>query len=149
MSQPYTGRCACGAIRYEIAEAPAAMKLCQCRQCQRESGTGHGAHVTFVGATVNVTGEPAWWESVGEYGIRKRRGFCPTCGAPMFVALPDMPEVFMTSAASLDDPSRYRPQVVYWTSTGHAWDHIDPAIARFDKLPPELTPDPATTGAAS
>lgn len=147
MTRPYTGGCACGAIRYEIAEEPATMNLCQCRQCQRESGSGHGAHLTFAGARVKMSGEPAWWESVGENGTRKRRGFCPTCGAPMFIALPDMPEIFITSAASLDDPSRYHPQVVYWTAAGQAWDHLDPALAPFEKLPPELTPDAATTGA--
>ncbi|WP_423601915.1 GFA family protein [Sphingomonas sp. MS122] len=148
MTSPYTGACACGAIRYEIAEEPAIMNLCQCRQCQRESGSGHGAHLTFAGATVTVSGNPVWWESVGENGTRKRRGFCPTCGSPMFIALPDMPEIFITSAASLDDPSRYRPQAIYWTAAGHAWDRIDPALAAFEKLPPELTPAPATTGVA-
>jgi hypothetical protein len=23
-----------------------------------------------------------------------------------------------------------------WTAAGHAWDHLDPALARFDKMPP-------------
>lgn len=146
MPEPYTGGCTCGAIRYEIAGEPATMNLCQCRTCQRESGTGHGAHLTFAGAAVTLTGEPSWWETVGENGTRKRRGFCPTCGAPMFIALPDMPRIFIASAASLDDPARYRPDVVYWTASGHSWDRLDPALTGFDKLPPQLTPDTAATG---
>ena len=43
MSKPYTGGCACGAIRYEISCEPLVMTDCQCRDCQRESGTGHGS----------------------------------------------------------------------------------------------------------
>jgi hypothetical protein len=35
-----TGGCACGAIRYEISAEPLAMNHCQCRDCQRKSGTG-------------------------------------------------------------------------------------------------------------
>ena len=130
MTLPYTGGCTCGAIRYSIVGEPAAMNLCQCRTCQRESGTGHGAHLTFAGAEVTLTGTATLWETRGVDGTRKRRGFCPTCGAPVFIA----------SAASLDDPSRYRPEVVYWTRSGHGWDTLDPALTRFDRLPPELTP---------
>jgi hypothetical protein len=52
MDKSYTGGCACGAIRYEIAGEPAVMVDCQCRQCQRDSGTGHQSHLTFVAAQV-------------------------------------------------------------------------------------------------
>ena len=44
MDKPYTGGCACGAIRYSIASEPFFSNDCQCRDCQRESGTGHGSH---------------------------------------------------------------------------------------------------------
>jgi hypothetical protein len=30
---------------------------CQCRDCQRESGTGHGSHLTFLREGVKLTGE--------------------------------------------------------------------------------------------
>src|SRR2546421_1924 len=42
MSEAYTGGCACGVIRYEISGEPLASNDCQCRDCQRKSGTGHG-----------------------------------------------------------------------------------------------------------
>ncbi|MCW4463119.1 GFA family protein [Sphingomonas sp. BT-65] len=136
MTEPYTGGCACGAIRYQVSSEPAMMNLCQCRQCQRDSGTGHAAHVTFVGAQVETSGQPSFWEMVGEGGTRKHRAFCPTCGSPVYIAFPDMPEVFVASAGSLDDPSRYHPQVVLWTAARQAWDHLDPALTAFDKMPP-------------
>ena len=136
MTNPYTGGCACGAIRYEVDGEPAVMNDCHCRQCQRESGTGHGSHMTFVGASVKVTGEASHWETVGEGGTRKRRAFCPTCGNPVYLSFPDMPQVFVASAASLDDPSRYRPSQALWASTSQAWDRLDPALPSFDKMPP-------------
>lgn len=40
MIENYAGGCACGDIRYEMAGDPVAMLNCQCRQCQRDSGTG-------------------------------------------------------------------------------------------------------------
>jgi hypothetical protein len=43
MTQPCTGGCACGAIRYATRHAPVFQNHCQCRDCQRRSGTGHGS----------------------------------------------------------------------------------------------------------
>ena len=40
MSEPYTGGCACGAIRYQISAEPMVSNHCQCRDCQHKSGTG-------------------------------------------------------------------------------------------------------------
>lgn len=134
--RPYTGGCACGAIRYQVGAEPAQMGDCQCRQCQRDSGTGHGSHLTFVGAPVTISGEAGTWSALGEYGTRKRRAFCRTCGAPVYLDFPDMPEVFVASAASLDEPDRYRPQSIIWTSAAQGWDTIDPALSQFEKMPP-------------
>ena len=92
MTQPYTGGCDCGAIRYQVDGEPAMMNDCQCRQCQRDSGTGHQSHLTFVGAAVEITGRASHWEAVGDGGTRKSRAFCPTCGAPVYLTFPDMPD---------------------------------------------------------
>lgn len=136
MSKSYTGGCACGTIRYEISGEPIVMNDCQCRQCQYDSGTGHQSHLTFKGASVKLDGNATHWGMVGDGGTRKTRGFCPRCGSPVYFSFPDMPDIFIVTAASLDDPSRYKPQMVFWASTGHAWDHLDPAVPKFDKMPP-------------
>ena len=47
MSEAFTGGCACGAIRYEISGKPVFMNHCQCQDCQRRSGTGHGSYLTL------------------------------------------------------------------------------------------------------
>ena len=46
-----------------------------------------------------------------------------------------MPDLFTVHAASLDDPARFKPQVVTYAARGHAWDRLDPALPRFDKMP--------------
>ena len=55
MTQPYTGGCACGAIRYETPHAPVFQNHCQCRDCQRRSGTGHGSWLTFPAGAWGVS----------------------------------------------------------------------------------------------
>jgi hypothetical protein len=48
-----------------------------------------------------------------------------------------MPQLFAVHAASLDDPGRYKPQMVLYRCRGHVWDHLDPTLPKFDKMPPK------------
>ena len=146
MSKAFTGGCACGAIRYEISADPLAMNDCQCRDCQRRSGTGHGSYLTFADRkSVKLRGDARHWEVAGDNGNVKSHAFCPTCGSPVYLTFAAMPDLFTVHAASLDEPGRYGPQVVTYGVRGHAWDHVDPACPsstacrRGDRrLPPHL-----------
>jgi hypothetical protein len=134
-SDAWTGGCACGAIRYEIAGEPLFQNHCQCRDCQYESGTGHGSYLTFAREGVRQHGEPTSWDIVSDSGSVKTRAFCPTCGTPVHLGFAAMPELFTVHAASLDDPARFRPQALTYAARGHAWDHLDPGLPRFAKMP--------------
>ncbi|UHQ19538.1 GFA family protein [Lysobacter sp. KIS68-7] len=135
MSEAYTGGCACGAIRYAIAGEPLLMNDCQCRDCQRKSGTGHGSYLSFSRAAgVTLEGEATHWDIVADSGNTKTRAFCPACGSPVYMTFAAMPDIFTVHAASLDDPGRYTPQMVTYAVRGHAWDHLDPALPKFDKM---------------
>lgn len=137
MSETYRGGCACGAIRYEIQDEPLAMNDCQCRDCQQRSGTGHGSYLTFPRrAGVELEGQASHWDVTSDSGNVKTHGFCPTCGSPVYLTFSAMPNFFTVHAASLDDPTRYRPQMVTYRVRGHAWDRIDPALEAFDAMPP-------------
>jgi hypothetical protein len=137
MNDAYTGGCACGAVRYEIADAPMVMNNCQCRDCQRRSGAGHGSYLTFPDrARVHIEGQAAFWNIVADSGNVKTHAFCPRCGTPVYLTFAAMPALFTIHAASLDDPGRYQPQLVTYTSRGHAWDLQDPALPGFEKMPP-------------
>jgi hypothetical protein len=136
MTKTYTGGCACGAVRYEISAEPVVTNDCQCRDCQRESGTGHGSHLTFLCTGVDLKGQAKHWDMVADSGNVKTRSFCPSCGSPVYMTFAAMPEFFTIRAASLDDPTRYKPQMVTYGVRGYDWDHLDPELPKFDKMPP-------------
>ncbi|MET3493442.1 GFA family protein [Variovorax boronicumulans] len=136
MTHSYTGGCACGAIRYEISAEPVFQNDCQCLDCQQASGTGHGSYLTFARGGVKQTGKAALWDMVADSGNVKTRAFCPACGSPVYLSFAAMPDIFTVHAASLDDPGRYRPQAVTYTVRGHAWDALDTALPKFEKMPP-------------
>jgi hypothetical protein len=131
MSEAYFGGCACGAIRYEISAEPLLMN------CQGMSGTGHGSYLTFPSRTgVELKGEARQWDIVADSGNVKSHAFCPACGSPVYLTFAAMPDLFTVHEASLDDPNRYKPQAVTYGVRGYAWDSLDPALPKFDKMPP-------------
>ncbi|MEQ8818387.1 MAG: GFA family protein [Thalassobaculum sp.] len=136
MSNPYTGGCACGAIRYEAASEPIFQNHCQCRDCQRRSGTGHGSYLTFPSrADVKIAGTASHWRAAGDSGNQKMHSFCPTCGTPVYHTFAAMPDLFAVHAASLDDPGRFSPAVVTYGSRGLAWDAMASGLQTFDTMP--------------
>jgi hypothetical protein len=136
MSEAFTGGCACGQIRYEIPAEPMVMLDCQCRDCQRKSGTGHLSHLVFPRAGVKLAGTAKHWDLIADSGNVKTRAFCPECGSPVYMTFPANPDVFAVHAGSLDDPGRFKPQFVTYAVRGHAWDKLDPALPKFDRMPP-------------
>jgi len=45
VSVPFTGGCACGAIRYECSAAPLLSWKCHCRTCQQATGSAFNVNV--------------------------------------------------------------------------------------------------------
>ncbi|MBN8940870.1 MAG: GFA family protein [Rhizobiales bacterium] len=137
MSKAFTGGCACGAIRYDIAAEPIAQNDCQCLDCQGRSGTGHSSYLSFPDRhQVRLEGEAKSWDIVADSGNVKSHAFCATCGSPVYLTFKDWPDVFTIHAATLDDPARYTPQAVTYVARGQAWDRVDPALTKFEGMPP-------------
>ena len=100
------------------------------------SGTGHGSYLTFQSRTkVSLTGAAKHRDVIADSGNVKTHAFCPSCGTPVYLTFAAMPDLFTVHAASLDDPSRYAPQVVTYGVRGHPWDRVDPALPKFDTMP--------------
>lgn len=136
MSKPYSGGCACGALRYECSAEPMMTNDCHCRQCQKDSGTGHASYLTFPRASATISGTFNSFDFVGDGGTVKARAFCPVCGTPLFMLFPGIPDIIVVRAGTLDEPDRYRPQMVFWTDAAQAWDRLDPDLPKFAGLPP-------------
>jgi hypothetical protein len=136
MGEPYVGGCACGALRYRAEGEPLASSHCQCRDCKRTSGTGHGSFLVFPKSAVAHEGAPATWSKIADSGRPKTRAFCPACGSPVYLTVEVAPDIVAIHAASLDDPRRFAPTFVTYAGSALAWDHCDAALMKFDRMPP-------------
>ena len=104
MSKPTnrTGGCLCGAVRFELAEAPTEYGACHCGMCRKFSGG--------IELGVMVPGEGVTW--LEDAALRTypssdwaERGFCGTCGSSLFWRLTaDVPMkgLLSLSAGALD-----------------------------------------------
>lgn len=132
-----SGRCLCGLVEYTCSGEVAMAGNCHCINCKKSTGSGY-APVLFVPEdSVEITGEVKYYESTGSNGATARRGFCPNCGSQLFGKPRAFPGMLGIRAGSLDDLSRYRPQVDIFTSRSPDWDCMDPDLPRFDEMPPD------------
>lgn len=105
MSEPLSGGCQCGAVRYRIKGSLEYPHLCHCRMCQKASGNYFLPLAFAPGDGLQVTrGEPTWFASSDPV----RRGFCVQCGTPLFFDTRQSDGVAVT-LGSLDDPSLVPP----------------------------------------
>lgn len=123
-----TGGCACGAVRYSIAADPTFSFHCQCRQCQRASGTGHASLFIVPRTSVSLHGDLRFFDQIADDGATVSRGFCPHCGTPVLGNSSGHREITLFTAASLDDPGRFVPQKVVFSASRQPWDYVDPAL---------------------
>ncbi len=80
------------------------------------------------------TGALTFYESSADSGNAVSRGFCPTCGAPVYSTNSGMPGLAFVRASSLDDPEIFQPSMVVYAKRAASWDLIDPALRRFEGM---------------
>ncbi|HEX4639049.1 MAG TPA: GFA family protein [Chthoniobacterales bacterium] len=136
ISTPFSGGCACGAIRYESSAGPMFMFHCHCRDCQRAIGGPFSSYVIVPADEFKISkGSLRFHDSSSERGGETHRGFCSDCGSPVVVKTDSNPDIVGIRTASLDDPSWFEQQMDVWTSDAHAWDKMSPALPRFETYP--------------
>jgi hypothetical protein len=124
----YEGGCACGAIRYEVRAESKFSFHCQCRQCQRITGSGHASQFMLPKDVASLRGELTYYEQRADNGNSVSSGFCPTCGSPILKKSSGYPEMLFFHAASLDDPRLFKPQKIVWSASKQPWDYVDPNL---------------------
>ena len=136
MTTKLTGGCACGAVRYECSADPVITANCHCRKCQRLSGAPFMSFFAAPKVAVKITGEVRDFECTADSGAITANEFCPTCGSYLFGRTTGMPDLMAITASSLDDPSAFRPGMDLFTARAQPWDLMDPALPKFEGMPP-------------
>lgn len=134
-TEPLTGGCHCGAVRYEALAEPMYPGHCQCTNCRRLGGTGHASLFALPADTVRITGETRTYDYAADSGNTVTRHFCPTCGTGVYNTNSGMQGLITPFASTLDDPTRFQPGMVVFASSAVPWDHVEPGLHRFERMP--------------
>ena len=117
-SEPITGGCLCGAIRYEVTGPEIDAELCHCRMCQRFSGGPVLAWASFPKEALRFTqGEPKYYQSSQggpkyyESSPIAERGFCSNCGSSLTYRglVPQLADWIFVCVGCFDDPETFAP----------------------------------------
>jgi hypothetical protein len=126
----FSGGCSCGAVRYQISAEPVRAFQCQCRDCQMDSGGGHASVFVFPRAALAMSGAVREIARTSDRGETKRKGFCPSCGVPLYNKPDKFPELIGIYVGSLDDASTFKPAAIFYAARGYGWDFLDPDVPR-------------------
>ncbi len=127
-----TGKCRCGAIRYEARGEPAHSAACWCADCRASAGATPVVWTLFPQDAVTITGTPVAYES-SPGTIRK---FCGKCGTGMFyyneTIFPGQVDI---QAGTMDNPDAFPPQASIQLADAPHWEVRLKDLPRFDRYP--------------
>ena len=127
-----SGRCHCGAIRYEARGEPAYSALCHCSDCRKSAGAPMVGWALFPEAMVTVTGTPVGYRS----SENVTREFCGTCGTGLFyrnaAVFPGMVDI---QTGTLDDQSALPPAIHVQFVEAASWMASAHELPKFERYP--------------
>jgi hypothetical protein len=131
MNLPITGGCLCGKVRYEIAGQAIDSINCHCRTCQKAVGAAYLAFMLVPSSALTITGDYKEFPTLAASGHTVYRGFCAECGTSLFGRNSYFTHVRPVAAATLDEPSIFKPQKNIWVADAQSWDIMNPDLPSY------------------
>lgn len=124
-----TGRCLCGAVRFEVYGPLRDVIVCHCDECRRWSGYLGAFSSAYEQDLVLRADTSLSWTDSPRSDARARRGFCAECGSSLFWQ-PVGSDQVRIAAGALDRPTGLR-------IAGHGYVHD---AGDWDELPVDGLP---------
>ena len=138
MRLPQTGGCQCGALRYEVTQAPQMVYACHCTDCQHLTSSAFSMAVIVADGAFRLTkGEPRQLQRTADSGRVATRWVCPQCGS-WVSGVPAPGSIIRVRAGTLDDTSWLRPTVHFWTRSKQPWIALAEGCRSFETQPKDL-----------
>ena len=132
MSDPYTGQCLCGAIRYEVDEIEPRMGHCHCSMCRKFHGAGFSTLAEAKSENFRwTTGESLLASYKASNGTVRR--FCKECGSSMtFAPSNDNGKLIEFTLGTLDGDIDLRPDAHVFTGFKANWVEIHDDLPQYE-----------------
>jgi hypothetical protein len=123
------GACLCGQVTYSCDAEPVATAVCNCTDCQRQTGTSFSVVVAVPRDALRVDGDSlsSFTTTSTETGTPLARQFCSACGSPI-VSVPHEGPLVYIKAGTLNDRSWLEPQLAVWCDSAQPWVPLDALV---------------------
>ena len=112
-----TGGCQCGAVRYEVSDAPLALYVCHCRECQKQSSSAFGISFIVRRSAFRLTrGTVKFWSRGTDSGRTLNCAFCPDCGSRLWHETEGERETISIKGGSRDKALDLGSAIHIWTA---------------------------------
>jgi len=147
MSVSRQGGCACGSVRYRLADEPLFVHCCHCLNCQHQTGSAFVINVLIETDRVELlAGEPHVVDVPRDDGSAQRIYRCPNCQVAVYSQY-TWPQLRFVRAGTLDDPSSVAPDVHIFTRSKLPWVELPPDVPTFEVYYDRETLWPAASNA--
>jgi hypothetical protein len=123
-----TGRCLCGAVEYEAADAFLYAAYCHCSRCRAATGAAAKPFAGIEKDKVRITkgeGNLLVFGSMGNGDVR-----CATCGSFLYSALGDGVRIHV-AMGTLADPPSIQPTEHIFVGSKAPWDVIADDLPQY------------------
>src|SRR5579864_1660570 len=126
------GGCACGRVRYRLADEPLVTHCCHCLNCQRQTRSAFVVNVLIEADRVElVEGEPNPVAVLRDRGEKQTIWRCPACQIALYSQYTSA-RVLFVRAGTLDDPASVAPDVHIFTRSKLPWVTLPESVPAFD-----------------
>jgi len=124
-----SGRCFCGSLTWHTNGDILWSALCHCEDCRRAASSDYVSWFGVMRSSLAWSGPREFHRS----SPKVMRSFCGSCGAPASFETEVFPDETHLYAASLDDPSLYRPTAHIFWSERLPWIELSDDLPKHEK----------------
>ena len=130
-TMPITGRCMCGAVRYETKGEPSRVLHCHCRSCRTHTGAPMATLAVFKADQVKFGGEA---RSVYDSAPGVGRAFCANCGTSLTweTVFGDEGPICAIHISSFDNPDALTPTAHSFYPERISWFDVADDLPRYE-----------------
>ena len=126
-----TGKCACGAVRYRVADTFRYAANCHCSRCRAATGSAFKPYAGIEREKLEITEGAGALFVVGEENENDTR--CARCGSLLFSVVRDGAYVHVAMGSLVDEPS-IRPTGHIFIGSKAPWFEITDDLPQFEEL---------------
>jgi hypothetical protein len=125
------GKCECGAVRYQVADAFRYAANCHCSRCRAATGSAFKPFAGIERGKLEITEGQDMLLVVGEQNSNDTR--CRTCGSLLFSVVRDGAYVHVAMGSLVDAPS-IRPTSHIYVGSKAPWFEITDDLPQHEEL---------------